>query len=87
MGITLSWLAVLAPIQGTILAIFKVAKHFHMISHHPNSKHRSAKMCITSIMMTILLGYAAWLVTVFGQMTTDFPGIDANYTHDHYNCD
>jgi len=73
MGITLSWLAVLAPIQGTLLSIFKIAKHFHMISHHPESSHRSRKMCITSIMLAVLLGYAAWLITVFGQMTTDVP--------------
>jgi amino acid transporter len=87
MGVTLTWLAVLAPVQGTLLAVFKIAKHFHMISHHPESKHRSAKICITSLMLCVLLGYVAWLVTVFGQMTSDVPQIEANYSRDHYDCD
>jgi hypothetical protein len=87
LGVTLSPTAVLAPVSGTFLAIFKLSKHFHVISHHPDSTFKSAMKCYSSIILIYLLGYGTWLLTVFGQDTTDYAEIEANYTHDHYDCD
>ena len=80
LGVTLGWVGLFLPVTATWQATWCVGDVLHVAI-------RSKNLCVkitVSICIAYMLALSIWITTVYGQMTSQFAGIDANYKRGVY---